>query len=365
MIAPNPKSIAYNCKKSITQDNENYNPCKLGALIVNWKRENQDLDYRLSHMYVVKHDTGVYQRGQKLFVKPEGVECRDIYFYCKETREALAKLLWIFDQPASNQIGFTVGKGIQDVMLSDPWKKETTRIKLDLKDAFNSITQQQIYWLLRIVFDLNKSLANELSHNWTTKGHMLQGHPLAPAIFNLVTRDLNKWLSNRTGIIQYADDILLFEDSDYISWNWLKIIMRKYEELGFQMNVEKEGIFHKTKNLEFLGMRFTFERTKPLVSAKRRKRRKILRAIERNCEGDKWQDAKYRGNHNWFLFDGKDVFEKVQSQKRTRITGKVERKGTKLATKPPKSGGRKLPSWVYWVNPATLPPKLKALLEKP
>ena len=313
-------------------------------------------------MYVCKKDTGVFSRGQQFLEKPEGVECRDIYFYNKETREALAKLLWIFDKPAQNQIGFTRNRGIQDVMLSSPWKKDVTRIKLDLKDAFNSISSKQIFWLLRIVFDVNKKTASRLSRQWTTNGHMLQGHPLAPAIFNLVTRDLNKWLSARTGIIQYADDILIYESSEYISWKWLKVIMRKYKELGFRMNVEKEGIYHKTKDLEFLGMRFTFEEEKPLVASRRRKRRKILRALERTCNGDKWQDAKYRGNYNWYQFDGKIVFEKVQSQIKADTEGKVEKKGKKLATNSLKSGGRKLPSWVYWVNPATLPPKYRALL---
>ena len=190
----------------------------------------------------------------------------------------------------------------------------------------------------------------------------MQGHPLAPAIFNLVTRDLNVWLSSRTGIIQYADDILIFENSNYISWKWLKIITRKYEELGFMMNVEKKGIYHNKKDLEFLGMRLTFEEEKPLVASKRRKRRKILRELERCCNGDIWKNDRYRGNYNWFTFDGKIVFEKIQSQKKDKPIGKVERKGTKLATKPPKSGGRPMPNWVYWVNPATLPPKYRALL---
>lgn len=362
MKTPNPKSIAYYCKLSITQENKNYNPCSLGAFIVKWERENQNLDYKLHHMYVCKKDTGEFQRGQQFLTKPNGVECRDIYFYKKETREALAKLLWVLDLPTTNQIGFTRNRGIQDVMLSSPWKKDVTRIKLDLKDAFNSISSKQIFWLLRITFDVNKKLANKLSRQWTTNGHMLQGHPLAPAIFNLVTRDLNRWLSDRTGIIQYADDILIYENSEYISWKWLKVIMRKYEELGFKMNIEKEGIFHGTEDLTFLGMRFTFQEEKPLVSASRRKRRKILRKIEHNCSGDKWQNAIYRGNYNWYQFDGKIVFEKVQSQKESISEDKVERKGTKLATKPHKSGGRKLPSWVYWVNPTTLPPKYRALL---
>lgn len=304
-------SIANNCKKSITKTISSYKATELGKAIVHWAKKYPNLDYSLRHMWVIKHDCLEYKRGDKLFYKPN-VPYRDIYFYEEDTRKALTELLDIFDMPARNQIGFTKGRGIQDLMQTHPENPNMTRIKLDLKDAFNSITQEQIYWLLRKVFDVNKRLANNLSHNWTTHGHMLQGHPLAPAIFNLVTRDLNMWLSERTGIIQYADDILIYENTNYISWKWLKVIMKKFKELGFEMNVEKEGIYHNKKDLEFLGLRFTFDEEKPLVSAKRKFRRKKIRELERNTNPE---NPVLLGNKNWYNFNAKRiVLNKIQSQ---------------------------------------------------
>jgi len=303
-------------------------------------------------MYVIKKDELGFKRGQKVFEKPP-VAYRDIYFYPEETRKALKELLPIFDIPAQNQIGFTKGKGIQDLYYHNPSRTDLTRIKLDLKDAFNSVTQKHIFWLLRIVFDLNTKLSKELSHLWTTKGHMLQGHPLAPAIFNLVTRDLNCWLSVRTGIVQYADDILIYEKSDYISWHWIKIIFSKFNKLGFRINVEKEGIYHKRKDLEFLGLKYTFNDTKPLISSKRRKRRKLIRKLRRLLKDN---NPILLGNINWINYDvNKIVFNKIQSQNTSKFTYQSGAQDPKIGSKRHKKGDSKKNLWYLWTNPAAIP----------
>ncbi len=343
----NQLSIAINCKISISKTVKNYNPRELGKAIVKWAQKYPNLNYSLQHMYVVKHDEIGYYRGQKLFEKPP-VAYRDIYFYEQSTRKALSELLPIFDIPAENQIGFTRNRGNWCLIKTEPSRTDLTRIKLDLKDAFNSISQKQIFWLLRKVFDVNTSLANELSHQWTTKGHMLQGHPLAPAIFNLVTRDLNIWLSKRTGIIQYADDILIYENSNYISWKWLKVIFKKYRELGFQINVEKEGIFHKTKDLEFLGLRFTFKDDKPLVSTKRRARRKKIRALERNVKTP--NNPVLRGNKNWYNFDAAQIWDKRAPEE---AYTEIDTRGHKKKQKRAKKSNTRQEIWKLVANPVT------------
>ena len=358
---PNYLSIAYNCKSSIKRNLKNYKPRKYGAYIVKWHRSHPDLDYSIKHMYVIKKDGNGYKRGQQTFKKPE-VPYRDIYFYPEETREALRELLICFDLPAKNQIGFTANRGIHNLMQTEPERTDFTRIKLDLKDAFNSISQEQIFWILRKVFDVNTKLANELSHKWTHKGHMLQGHPLAPAIFNLVTRDLNEWLSQRTGIIQYADDILIYEETNYISWKWLKTIFKKYQELGFKINVEKEGIFHKRKDLQFLGLNFTYEKWRPLVSGKRRQRRKILRKCQHLIKLGKLDDKNpvYLGHLNWYNYDAKQiVLNKIQSQNSRQKHCISGDKIPKFRPKTAQSGIPKKYMWILWANPATIPIKLK------
>jgi len=348
-MSPNYLLTAINCKKSLSHTNNNFNRKKVGAYIVKWYQKYKKLDYSLTHMYVIKKDIGIYTRGQQVFEKPD-VPYRDIYFYPKETRVALRELLPVFDRPARNQIGFTTGKGIQDLMQTEPERSDLTRVKLDLKDAFNSIRREQIFWLLHETFDVNKTVANELSHLWTTKGHMLQGHPLAPAIFNLITRDLNEWLSKRTGIIQYADDILIFEESKYISWKWLKTIFRKFKSLGFKMNVEKEGFYHNKEDLEFLGLRFTYDNEKPLESAKRRKRRKKIRKL-RSELGD---DSKIlKGNIIWYEFDAKQiVLSKMLLENDFTKQEVLKQKRNKIKKKRKKTSEKK-DLWKLFANPAS------------
>ena len=65
-------------RTNIAQFNENFNPKKVGAAIVNWEKKNHELNYKMRKMYVVKKDIKVngvyYRRGQKLMEKPDGVK---------------------------------------------------------------------------------------------------------------------------------------------------------------------------------------------------------------------------------------------------------------------------------------------------
>lgn len=312
-------------RTNIAQFNENFNPKKTGAAIVNWEKKNHDLSYKMRKMYVVKKDIKVngvsYKRGQKLMEKPEGVETREINFYEKNTRTAMKELLVCFDWSHPNQIGFTKGKGICDLAQFN--RLDYVKIvKLDLSNAFDSITDKQIEYLLRYTFKVNERTAKALARKWTVKGRMAQGHPLAPAIFNLLTRCATQYVAEHIkdmDIIQYADDILLLEKKHkYVSWKFLKHVFKKYENRGFTINAEKEGFFYKNQHIQHLGLFFNIERKKWVSAYRKRTRRRIRQAKrERNAEVE-------RGNLAWLNLDTEKVHERNLKMLRMIINAKGE-----------------------------------------
>lgn len=312
-------------RTNIAQFNENFNPKKTGAAIVNWEKKNHDLSYKMRKMYVVKKDIKVnevsYKRGQKLMEKPDGVKTREINFYEKNTRTAMKELLVCFDWSHPNQIGFTKGKGICDLAQFN--RLDYVKIvKLDLSNAFDSITDKQIEYLLRYTFKVNERTAKTLAKKWTVKGRMAQGHPLAPAIFNLLTRCATQYVAEHIkdmDIIQYADDILLLEKRHkYVSWKFLKHVFKKYENRGFSINAEKEGFFYKNQHIQHLGLFFNTGRKKWVSAYRKRTRRRIRQAKrERNAEVE-------RGNLAWLNLDTEKVHERNLKMMRTIINAKGE-----------------------------------------
>lgn len=310
-------------RTNIAQFNENFNPKKIGAAIVNWEKKNHDLSYKMRKMYVVKKDIKVgevsYKRGQKLMEKPDRVETREINFYEKNTRTAMKELLVCFDWSHPNQIGFTKGKGICDLAQFN--RLDYVKIvKLDLSNAFDSITDKQIEYLLRYTFKVNERTAKALAKKWTVRGRMAQGHPLAPAIFNLLTRCATQYVAEHIkdmDIIQYADDILLLEKKHkYVSWKFLKHVFKKYENRGFSINAEKEGFFYKNQHIQHLGLFFNLERKKWVSAYRKRTRRRIRQAKrERNAEVE-------RGNLAWLNLDTEKVHERNLKMMRTIINAK-------------------------------------------
>ena len=80
----------------------------------------------------------------------------------------MKELLVCFDWSHPNQIGFTKEKGICDLAQFN--RLDYVKIvKLDLSNAFDSITKRQIEYLLRYTFKVNKETAKTLARKWTVK----------------------------------------------------------------------------------------------------------------------------------------------------------------------------------------------------
>lgn len=267
-----------------------------GAELVKWHNNNAHLKYTMSKMYVVKHDPqGRYKKGTKHFEEEKDIKYRTIRFYKEETRKELKKLLPIFDINHKNQIGFSKDKGVKDLLAWDNIGIRT-RVKLDLKNAFDNITHEQLWALLTIVFGIRKRIAKEIADNWTVEGHMVQGHPLTPAIFNLLTRRANDFVSKYVKgvhIVQYADDILIISEHNYVSYKTLRMICKAFKNEGFPMNVEKEGIYHGYKPTKFIGL--TYRKVKGVMQwhpSNKRKYKKKIRALRHNIKRGKISDKR-------------------------------------------------------------------------
>jgi hypothetical protein len=205
-----------------------------------------------------------------------------------------------------------------------------------------------IFQLLRVTFDVNRQVARDLAEKWTVHGHMLQGHPLAPLIFNLWTRTTTDYL-NRLGrkqqfqIVQYADDIMIMDHRWRTSWNQIRYIMEQYEKLGFSINPEKEGIFHEGAEFKYLGMNI-YSETGRIQPGNRRKHKAKIRALDYKNpdETDEHLCSIVRGIKAWLYnpltpkrTDKPDTTISIPNNKRKRQ--------------------KALPEWVLWANPTTLP----------
>lgn len=257
-------------KSSILKHNPNVNLKQLGRQIVTWHKTHKSLSYNMKKMYVVKTDPlGNAKKGDKHFVKSEGITYRKIRYYKKETRTALREILPVFDLHHPSQIGFTKGHGLGDMLLLSAGNKSTQNkdekgvvyTKLDIKNAFDAITYDQLKGLLNVVYKVNKYTASEIAKAWTVQGFMVQGHPLTPAIFNLLTRPVLDFVDKHMPgieIIQYADDVLTKSNifgTSYMSWKSVRMIAKSFKKMGFTMNVEKEGFFHEQAEIHFIGLR--------------------------------------------------------------------------------------------------------------
>lgn len=212
-----------------------------------------NLDWKVRNFWVVKKDYQGRHRGDKIFNKSEmrnfvanGGKVRPIQTYCKDTRKELRGLMQVFDIPVPNQVGFTAGKNIFSV--AEDFKDEKATLLVDLEDAFNQITQNQVYLILREVFDLNEKDSKRFARVMCVNGCLFQGNPLAPLIFNI-------WSSRLVHVMtlcglnfkQYADDITIVSKYDSISYSFMRFICGLITQLGFKVNRDKLERQRKTR----------------------------------------------------------------------------------------------------------------------
>ena len=238
-----------------------------------WCKENlQKLDFKIIDFWVVKKDFNGYKRGQKIMNKAEmekfvvnGGRVRNISCFDKRTRKAMRELLPYLDIQTPYSHGFTENRDIftQFQTLTEYALRNNfsgSVVSLDLSDAFDQITKEQVYAIFKYVFDLNKKQAEELSEKCTRNGHLFQGNTLAPLLFNIwfsrfysiIDRNIQH---NHCLITNYADDITIMLEYKTASWKFIRFIIKILKQIGFKINKSKVKI-RNAKNLEATGLQY-------------------------------------------------------------------------------------------------------------
>ena len=247
-----------------------------GYKIYQWCKkylDTQKLDFQILEFWVVKKDSQGYKRGQKIMSRKKmqrfvalGGKVRTIRCHKKETRKAMKELIEQLDITDKNQHGFTKGRDIFTAMEQASQFATRRNFKvsvasLDLSNAFEQITKNQIYAIFRIIFKLNKKHAEKLSEIMTINNKLFQGNVISPQLFNIwflkVYSQLEK-VVNRAGnfkLISYADDLTVITLYPSMSWKFLNFIKRIIKQAGFQINSRKTRI-KNGKDMEICGLQW-------------------------------------------------------------------------------------------------------------
>ena len=186
----------YNHSRAIIGKLDKENLKKKGLQIYHWCKNNlnESLDWELVKFAVVKKDMYHFKRGDKIFGKDiskwnaKGVPTREIVTFNKLTRKSMKPLTSYLDIKISTQHGFHANKSV--ITAHEDIANQLNTLKLfenknnksilciDLQDAFNQITKEQVYAIFRIIFNLNSKHAQILAEKCTYKGHLFQGNQL-------------------------------------------------------------------------------------------------------------------------------------------------------------------------------------------
>lgn len=232
------------------------------------------LDFNTQRFWVAKRDLGNIHRGQKIFsnkkrikYEAQGGKVREITCYKKETRKAMRELIVALDIPTKWQHGFTRNRDIF-TQFEELTKFALRRnfkvsvVSLDLENAFNQLTEEQIFCIFRFIFKLNKNQSTKLASVCCINGHLFQGNTIAPLLFNIwfsrLYAMIDKMQYRNMLLTNYADDITLITLYPSISWKFLRFITKLIRTAGFKINRAKTKIRNGI-NMEATGLQYRFD----------------------------------------------------------------------------------------------------------
>ena len=284
----------YNHSRAIIKKLDKENLRLKGLQIYHWCKNNlnENLDWKLVKFAVVKKDMYNLKRGDKIFGKDiskwkaKGVQTREIVTFNKNTRKSMKPLATYLDLEINTQHGFHANKSVLTAHEEIAKQLNTLRLFehknnksilcIDLQDAFNQITKEQVYAIFKIIFNLNSKHAQILAEKCTYKGHLFQGNPIAPLLFNIWSIRLTNFFDKFQDLklIQYADDLTFVVDKPRINKSYVKYICKCILKLGFKTKIEKIATFNNSKNYyETLGIKMM--QGKPLAIKHRKLKRKV------------------------------------------------------------------------------------------
>lgn len=259
-----------------------------------------DGDLVVHSFWVAKRTLEKWHKGDIIFSKAEkndylakGGKVRDILCHEKEVRTQLKQLSDLLNEPYKDiQHGFAKKRGVltaverQENAKREPslfHQENKAEVLIDLSNAYEQISQSQLYAVLDIALDLNHEYAFKLANAMCYKGHLFQGNPVAPVLFNICTRRITKIieknLDDEIVITQYADDFsIVFKERSRVPKRLIKWITKLFKFSTFELNEEKLRQINtkRCQKSEWLGIaRLRDKEGKAYVQAS--KRRKMLK----------------------------------------------------------------------------------------
>ena len=254
-----------NAIQTMSRANRRKTGIRLYAEIQRLKRLN--LDYSVRKFWVVKEAAGlrkgdkVYEKHEVIEMKAKGYRFRDILTFGKETRKELKPMVEILDNPLECQHGFTKNKSILTALndMTNCGLFANSYVFVDLENAFNQITTHQFYLMLRRMFFLNEEDAQWFSKVMSFKGHLFQGNPISPVVFNILSRfisvNIEKMSKGALRVVQYADDIVVVSNQKYVPNGTVGWIIKMVEYAGWKVNPSKVAVRSEKHNWCHLGVR--------------------------------------------------------------------------------------------------------------
>ncbi len=319
------KTHAAECKR-ILQELNMLPDGKLQALIYyEIKRLNSIPDWKVQKFAVLKQNWNNLKRGDKVFgddikiMDKLGIKYRNIRCFDKVHNKELKRISKLLDISAPWQHGFTASEGIQNVAQEIIKNGAKATISLDLDNAFDHISQRQVFLIIRTIFRVNKKDASQFAKNMCLNGYIFQGNPIAPLIFNIWSINIG-YRMKRAGftVSQYADDIFVISKYDYVSYKIIRLLCNIIRDSDWQVNSQKVKVQHKL--VKCLGLTIENLIAKP---GNRRKLRKKIRYFDklkirygkRQLSETKDSDMVLNGLKGWFGFAKEQINEKLDTEK--------------------------------------------------
>lgn len=230
-------------------------------------------------MWVVKKGgSSGLRKGQQVHVRAmvehaeeQGATFRNIRFPAnRDTMDALkrmARAIGSFHH--GSQYGFVPQRDCVASAARHQWAKVV--FLLDIENAFDQIGVGEVYDILHDVFLVNSEEAWFIARLCTSDtGHLYQGNPMAPALFNIRAMWMAERLSrlasgNGLTFTMYADDLAISSDSwTHVSHGLRKTVARIIGECGLRVNERKCRVCQvsprKVGHYDITGLTVDFER---------------------------------------------------------------------------------------------------------
>lgn len=251
--------------------------------------------------WVAKRPAGGLRRGHKVFSKAARTHYEAMGATFREVRcpkrkcvkDALKRMARRIEIHHEAQYGFVSQRDC--IQSAERHANARTVYMLDIENAFDQIGEAEVVEMLRKVYRLKHAWAREIARLCCVDGHLYQGNPMAPALFNV--RAL--WMAERLSrlcqsvgaqVTIYADDITISHARwGHFSKGFQRTVRRIISECGLKVNPEKCKVRRvsplKVGSFDITGLAIDYDalgipHVRPMHRRRTRKKANYLRRLE-------------------------------------------------------------------------------------